>query len=165
MALNIISLVISLCAVSLTAYGLYSTWRHNRLSVTPHITGCSNTNNAPEGVIFSYDVSNNGIGPARITKFMLFKDGEEFPKRNGDYVESLILEHLGKRIDYQIKFTFNFGTKASMKAGTTQRMAEILFPKTTKADHERIGNVVKGMDMRIEYESFYGVPDHFDTRE
>jgi hypothetical protein len=163
--LNIISLVISLCAISLTVYGLYATRRHNRLSVIPHITGCSNITNNPDGVIFSYDVSNNGIGPARITKFILFREGKEYPKGKGDYLESLILEHLGNRISYQINYTFNFGTKASLKAGITQQIATIFFPGMTKADYEKINGILNGMDMRIEYESFYGAPDHFDTRE
>jgi hypothetical protein len=165
MALNIVSLVISICAVSLTAYGLYATRRHNRLSVTPHIVGCSNIVYNPNDIIYSYDLSNNGIGPARIKKFILLKDDKEFPKGKGDYVESLIHEHLRNRINYQIKNTSNFGTKSSMRAGTTQRIAEIVFPGKIKSDLEKIASIVKGMDMRIEYESFYGVPDYFDTRE
>ena len=81
--------IISACAICLTLYGLYATRRHYRLSMTPHITGCSNKNLTDQGFTLSYVVSNNGIGPARIKKFSLFHNGKIFPKGNGDYVESL----------------------------------------------------------------------------
>jgi hypothetical protein len=152
---TILSLLIALCAVLFTAYGLAATRRHNRLSVTPHLNGCSNSSTTNEGLVFSYDISNNGIGPARIKKFILFRDGKPFPKGNGDYVESLILEHLGEQLKYQITYSFNFGTDASLKSGDTCRIVEILFLEAKSQDKEKILKNLEGLDLCIEYESFY----------
>jgi hypothetical protein len=160
---NIISLLIALCAILLTAYGLHATRRHNRLSVTPHLNGCSNILTTDEGLTFSYEIGNNGIGPARIKKFLLFQDGKLFPKGNDDYVESLIREHLGDRLNYQIRHNFNFGKDASLKAGDTCRIVEIFFPGAKSQDKEKILKIFVGMDLRIEYESFYGQKFVFDT--
>lgn len=153
---NAISLSIALCALILTGYGLFATRRHNRLSVTPHLSGYSNTLTTNEGLVFSYDISNNGIGPARIKRFTLFKQGKPFPSGNGDYVESLIREHFGDQFKYQITYSFNFGTDASFKSGDTRRIIEILFPAVKSQDKEKVFKIFEGLDLCIEYESLYG---------
>lgn len=101
-ATNIVTVVISLCAIALTSYGLYATRRHNRLSVTPHLTDYTNRLITNEGLILSYDISNNGIGPAKIKSFVLFREGKPYPRGKGDYVESFVREHLGNRLKYDV---------------------------------------------------------------
>jgi hypothetical protein len=162
---NTISLIVSASAILLTFYGLYATRRHNRLSVTPHLSGCRNNDITNEGFLFSYDISNNGIGPAKIKKFNLFRHGKIFPKGNVDYVEALICEHLGNRLNRQILHQFNFGNDVSMKAGETRCIVKILFPGAKRNDQENILKELDGLDALIEYESFYGQKFVFDTRD
>jgi hypothetical protein len=164
-AINIITWVISLCAISLTAYGLYATRRHNRLSVTPHLSGCRNKDMTSEGFWFSYDISNNGIGPAKIKKFILFRNGKISPKGKDDYVEALIHQHLGDQLNYQIVHQFNFGNDVSMKAGDTRCIVKIFFPGAKQADQENLLKRLEGLDAQIEYESFYGQKFIFDTKD
>jgi hypothetical protein len=161
---NIITLVISFCAILLTAYGLYATRRHNRLSVTPHLSGCTNKDFTDEGFLFSYGISNNGIGPAKIKKFILFRHGKVFPKGKDDHVGALIREHLGDQMNYQIVHQFNFGKDVSMKAGDTRCIVKIFFPGAKQNDQENILKNLEGLEARIEYESFYGKKDFLDTR-
>ena len=160
---NVISLSIALCAVLFTAYGLAATRRHNRLSVTPHLSGCTNSSTTNEGLIFAYDISNNGIGPAIIKKVILLRHGKLFPRGNGEYIETLIREHFGGQLNYQIIHSFNFGTDASFKSGDTRRIIEILFPGIKLQEKEKTFKILEGLDLRIEYESFYGQKFIFST--
>lgn len=155
-AVNIITIVISLCAVALTAYGLYATRRHNRLSVTPHLADYTNKSATNEGLVISYEVSNNGIGPAKIKTFALFREGKQFPKGKDDYVDSFVRAHLGNRLKYDIRHSFNFGEDDSLKAGDTRHILNIFFPGAKSEDREKILGMFEGIAIRIEYESFYG---------
>lgn len=154
--INLIGIVISLCAIALTVYGLYATRRHNRLSVTPQLADYTNKLTTNEGLILSYDISNNGIGPARIRNFVLFREGKPFPRGKDDYVETFIRAHLGDRLKYNIRHSFNFGEDDSLKVGDTRRMLEIFFPGAKIEDREKILGMFEGISLRIEYESFYG---------
>lgn len=158
--------VTSVCAILLSLYALVSTRRHNRLSVTPHLADYTNKLTTNEGLTLTYDISNNGIGPARIKSFVLFRDGKAFPKKGeGDYVESFVREHLGKKLNYEIAHNFNFGEDDSLKAGDTRRMVQIFFPRAKPEDREKILALFDGIGIRIEYESFYGQKFVFDRRK
>lgn len=163
-ASTLISLVISICALALTVYSLYATRRHNRLSVVPHLHGYENESTDDKGLTYSYDISNNGIGPARIKKFILLRHDKAFPKGEGNYVRSSISEHLGNQVNYEIKFSFNFGYDASLRAGETRRIVEMFFPGVKTGEEDKFWRLLKGMALRIEYESFYGQKFVFDTR-
>lgn len=161
------SIFIAICALFLTLYGLWATRRHNRLSVTPHLCSVTNKLMTDAGLVFSFDISNNGIGPARIKKFVLFRNGQEFPKPENDitdYVDSLIREHLANRIKFQIKFTFNFGNDVSLKVGDTKCLTEIFFPDVKGEGQSAALKTLEGLDVLIEYESYYGQKFIFDTR-
>ena len=118
-----------------------------------------------EGFMLSYDISNNGIGPAKIKNFVLFRDKKVFSRSKGDYVEAAIREHLGNRLNYQIVHQFNFGKDVSMKVGETRCMVKIFFPGAKQNDQESILKNFEGLDVRIEYESFYGQKFIFDTND
>jgi len=155
-AINVITIVISLCAIALTAYGLYATRRHNRLSVTPHLADYNNKSITNEGLIISYDISNNGIGPAKIKSFVLFREEKPFPRGNDDYVDSFVRAHLGNRLKYEVRHSFNFGNYDSLKAGDTRNVLNIFFPGAKSEDRGKILEMFGGIGLRIEYESFYG---------
>src|SRR5690348_600598 len=126
-AMNCIAIVTPICIVALTAYGLYCKRRQNKLSVTPHLADYTNTLITNEGLVLSYNVSNNGIGPARIRSFVLFHDEQQFPKGKYDYVETFVRAHLGTEPKYDIRYTFNFGEDDSLKPGDTRNVLTMLF--------------------------------------
>jgi hypothetical protein len=161
------SIFTSVCALFLTLYGLWATRRHNRLSVTPHL--CSHTNKliTEAGLVLTYEISNNGIGPARIKKVVLFRNDQEFPKPENDvteHVHSLIRAHLDNQIKFTINHSFSFGNDFSLKAGDAKRIAEIFFPEVKEDTSPTALKKLEGLDMLIEYESYYGQKLTFDTR-
>ena len=161
------SIIISTCALALTFYGLWATRRHNRLSVTPHLCSFFHKLMKEDGLYLTYDLNNNGIGPARITKFILFRDGKEVAKVQDElfeYVDSVIKSHLKGRVGFRINHSFDFGYDVSMKAGETLRIVEIFFPDVKQEQREAVLKTIIGLDARIEYESFYGQKFAFDTR-
>jgi hypothetical protein len=103
-------------------------------------------------------------GQQKLKNFVLFRDGKVFPKGKGDYVEALIREHLGNRLNYQILHQFNFGNDVSMKVGDTRCIAKVFFPGAKQNDQENILKNIEGLGMRIEYESFYGQKFIFDSK-
>lgn len=162
---NIVSIVLSLCAISLTAYGAYATRRHNRLSVTPHLSSCTGNDLTDNGLLFSFEISNNGIGSAKIKDLVLFQHGEIFPKGKTAYIEDLIKKHLGTSMEYQIVHQYNFGTSVSIRAGDTRCLVKVFFPGVNRDSQARVLNSLEGLDICIKYESFYGEKFTFDTRD
>ena len=157
--------ITSVCALVVSVASLWATRRHQRLSVTPHLADYTNKLTTNEGLTLTYEISNNGIGPARIRSFVLFRDGKAFPKKKeGDYVETFVHEQLGKKLNYQITHSFNFGEDDSLKAGDTRRMVQIFFSGAKQEDREKILSLFDGIGIRIEYESFYGQRLVFDRK-
>lgn len=159
--------IIASCALLLTVYSLWATRRHNRLSVTPHICGLTHKLMNDEGLYLTYELSNNGIGPARITNFMLLRDGVEVPKIQNElfeYVDSVIKSHLSGRVKFKINHSFDFGNDVSVRAGDTKRIVEIFFPDVKPEQRDAVLKILNGLDARVEYKSYYGQKFIYDTR-
>ncbi len=67
--------VVALCALIFTIWQANQIRKHNRISVTPHITTWTHTDS--EKNLLIVEVMNNGIGPAMINSVSLFVDGEQ----------------------------------------------------------------------------------------
>jgi len=159
--------VISSCALLLTVCSLWMTRRHQKLSVTPHLGGFSNRNITDEGLIFSYELSNNGIGPARIKKFVWLLHGKEFAgpaDKYGNYTEALLREHLGNKIGYTIRNAFTFGVDSCLKQGDAQNIVDLFIPGVNQSNLTEVLAKIEGVELMVEYESFYGQRFVFDTR-
>ena len=159
--------VIASCALLLTFYSLWATRRHNRLSVTPHLNGHTNKLTTDGGLIYSYEVTNSGIGPAKIKKFVLLRHGKEFPKPTDkftEYTTALIRDHLGNQLPYKINHAFTFGNNTCLKQGDTKKIAEIFFPGVNQSNQNDVFAKIDGVELVIEYESFYGQKFIFDSR-
>jgi hypothetical protein len=121
-----------------------------------------------DGLLVTYELSNNGIGPARITNFVLLRNGKEIPKIEDElfeYVDSAIKSHLSGRIDFKINHSFDFGNNVSMRAGDTRKIVEIFFPGVKPEQREGALKTLQDLDARIEYQSFYGQKFVYDTRK
>lgn len=154
--------IIAGSAVALTLYTINATHRHNRLSVTPHLTGHDSRNATNEGVTFTCDIRNSGLGPARIKSFTLFLDGKPFTTPDDNPVEAIFKELLNGKAQYVLKRTWwarKNRNGLSLIAGQSVSFCEVFFPALTKADEEKVNDLAKRMALRIEYESFYG--EHF----
>ena len=151
-------------ALALSLYGIYATSRHNRLSVTPFIFGmrCKVTDH--HGLTIAYDIFNHGTGPAKITGFILLTKDKPLPEGKGDPIERWIRDHVGDKVKYQMKSHRNLGQNYSLMPGTSCRIIEAYFPGAKPSDLDQIEKTFDGLDIRIEYQSFYGLKFAFDTR-
>ncbi len=163
--ISVCGLIISLFALGVSFYGMNATRRHNRLSVTPHLSGNWNTLTDDSGLTLSYVVKSDGLGPARIKSFTFFQDGKPIPRDKGSYVANVIRERLEGKVKYHIKHNFEPGVKTYIRAGEACTIGEVFFPGAKPADGDRLKQLVEDLVLRIEYESFYDLPYVFDTRD
>jgi hypothetical protein len=157
--------IIAGSALALSLYGIYATNRHNRLSVVPHVFGGRSSDIQDNGLMFSYDIFNHGIGPAKITNFALLTKGKPLSDGKGNRIERWIQDHVGDRLKYQFKSTRNLGSDTSLLPGETNRIIQVFFPGATPADMDEIERAFDGLDIRIEYTCFYGHKFVFDTSD
>ena len=75
--LSLTAIIISVCALFVTIFQSRQIVKHNKLSVTPHLTFDSFVDE-DEGTI-SLSISNTGVGPAIISEFILKDDGKKLP--------------------------------------------------------------------------------------
>lgn len=66
--------IIALCAFGLTIWQARITQKHNKLSVTPHLTTWSHSDAGNNR--YAVELLNNGIGPALINSFQIQVDGQ-----------------------------------------------------------------------------------------
>lgn len=76
--ISLTSLLISLCAVTFTAYQVFATRKHNRLQVRPHLTTFAERNPIAENnqTKITWRLVNHGLEPAVIDSYSLFVDNE-----------------------------------------------------------------------------------------
>lgn len=158
--------IIAGSAFVLSIYGIFSTKRHNRLSVTPHIVANRHFTRRDDGFLYSYDLCNHGVGPARITAFTVLLDGKPFTCAKGkDLIEELFIARIAGRVEYTMLISSVPQRNYCLLPGQTHRICEFFIPGATRADEDRLNAVFKGTDLRVEYESFYSEKFVFDTRD
>lgn len=67
--------IIGICALGLTIYQAALARKHNRLSGRPHLTRFTHRTTEPGKGVLSVDLINKGIGPAFISAFEVYLDG------------------------------------------------------------------------------------------
>lgn len=142
-----------------------STKRHNILSVTPYLMTNNHTDRSNDGLTITVDLCNHGIGPAKIKTVTLFLDGKVFSSPKGNPIEELVKARVaGKQIGYEVRKCACPKTGYCIIVGQVYRMLELFIPRGQKSDEAKLDEILNGTDLRIEYESFYGVSGAFDTR-
>src|SRR3989338_4510805 len=82
------SAVVAVCALGLTVWQAAITRRHNRLSVTPHLTTWTQFEQATGR--YSIEILNNGIGPALIKSFSVQVDGQPIVGEESEPIEKAL---------------------------------------------------------------------------
>ena len=82
------SAVVAVCALALTVWQAAISRRHNRLSVTPHLTTWTQPEEATG--TYSVEILNNGIGPALIQSFSLQVDGQPIAGEGAEPIEKAL---------------------------------------------------------------------------
>ena len=74
------SLVVAMIAVGISSWQMWVQRKHNRVSVTPHLSEHTRTS-VNNGVIsLQFNIANNGIGPAFINSFTVLHNGKKVDK-------------------------------------------------------------------------------------
>ncbi len=89
----IASAVMAACALGVTVWQGYQNNKHNKMSVRPKLTTLTNFEEIETETKVSYELINAGVGPAIIKDFILFYDGKEISKNDGETYEKILREN------------------------------------------------------------------------
>jgi hypothetical protein len=161
-ATAIASTVIALAAVTIAVYEGRSNRKHNRLSLKPALVMETSTKNSPPTI--SATIVNAGLGPAVIQKMQFFNQGGELV---GD-------------LEYELKSTIsklleNFVVESNLvsvmtpgyilRPSSENCLVEIRISPAESTCVENLKELLDIVAVRIEYQSFYGEADIYDSRE
>lgn len=149
--LGVSSTVIALCALGLTVWQAYVTRRHNRLSVRPHLTTWSYSDNVNHNYVV--ELLNNGIGPAFIQSFKISVDGHVVVGEGYEPVEKA-LKILFPQYQYISQHAF-VGPGYSMAVNEKRQLVAIKFHGNNTPKSEEVDHAAKRICVSIGYTSIY----------
>ena len=143
-----VSLIIAILALLASAYSVYETRKHNRLSQDPVIV--ANEKESDTGYI--YEITNKGSGPAYFYSVDSFFNLEKLVDST---LRERVRENLTERgIRFKSTFT-TLGQETVMAAGETIELANI---EIHPDDTEKMKNIEDSVfGLRIKYKSSHGV--------
>jgi len=154
--------VIALCALVFTAYQAYTTRRHNKLSVKPHLTTFVTGDRSADKFSFSAKLMNNGLGPAIIKSYQIYVDGKLSEIKSSKQAEDALKELLHDKKVITTSATF-LGKDYAMPAKESKDLMAASFMLERDDELREIASRLK-FDWVIEYESIYGGKDVLDSR-
>lgn len=161
---GIASTMIALCALIFTIWQGFLARKHNRLSVKPHLTPCTDDHIETKG-LFRYRVMNNGLGPALIERVVLKVDGNEMIGEGAELIKNA-LERLLPESIYKYGAFYAFFTKGfPMLPKEDMVVAEVQFDPLSKKPKNFGKDLEKRAKLEIEYKSFYGEKFYFPEEE
>ena len=153
--------VIAFCALGLTIWQACITRKHNRLSVTPHLTTWTHSDKAKN--LYAFELLNNGIGPALINNFQIQVDGQPIVGEGTEPIEKALKILFPQ---YQYSSWQSFVSKGyMMSAKETRNLVTIQFHGEKIPKPEEIEHAKKRARVLIEYESIYKDKSTLDTSE
>lgn len=152
------SVVVALLALFATFWQAWLAYRHNRLSVRPHLVWHISRTNDPQSCRMAVSVKNLGLGPAIIRERYFVKSGEKFIPKDlkTDEVPNFIALALGQGLEYKLR-TFGLpGTDAAIPSQGEVVIADIEFPGAGPEELMRIVEGAGKLAFHVRYESMYG---------
>lgn len=146
--------VIALCALAFSIWQGIQTRKHNKLSVRPHFTIWTKSD-VLKG-FFAIELTNNGIGPALIEKFLVTIDSKVISGQGTEPIEK------GFRMIFpDLQYTFRYGSFSkgySIAAKDKFTIANIQFSEPYPSP-EFLKLAYTRLNFQITYKSFY--EEHF----
>lgn len=153
------SAIIAVCALGLTVCQARITRRYNKLSVTPHLTTWTQSEQVASR--YSVEILNNGIGPALIKSFSVQVDGQPIGGEGSEPIEKAL-----KVLFPQYLFHPSQGYMARgymMSPKEARSLVAVQFFGERIPRQEEVDHVMKRTRLLIEYEWIYGDKQLFDT--
>lgn len=148
------------CALILTVNRLSVMRKHNKLSVKPYLTDHVHKNNLSGRFEISYELINNGLGPAFIEGFVVKYENVSIEYTDDDALKAKLRELLGLG---------NFETVRVLERGYALAAKEsvVLLKISVSNKDERKAQVIKDgiktVSLEIQYKSFYEESFKFST--
>lgn len=127
--LDVVAVLAASAAFSASAWQAWIARRHNRLTVRPALTWTRNTLQSDHGVVLTFAVVNNGVGPAFVRERFFTVCGDRWtPPEHDQVISALVTQVLGQTINYQVAEQGMPGIGAPIAAGARYTIAKIVFP-------------------------------------
>lgn len=151
--------IIALCALVFTVWQVFVERRHNKLSVTPHLTTWMHSD--VENNRYQIDLLNNGIGPALIKSFLIQADGQPIHGEGTEPIEKT-LKILFPQYGYQ-SYQAYVANGYMMSEKENRTLISIKFNGSQFPRPEEVEHVTKRVRLIIDYESIYGDKFCYDS--
>lgn len=153
-----LSVFIAFLALGFTAWQAMIQRKHNKLSVTPHLINHTARSKHNDQVTLSVALQNNGLGPACITKFQVYLDGEPCEQ------EIAFKSALGEL--YSNSHFVSLGDTYVMPQNESVVLLEVVFKTNSSNQIEIIEErITNRLGLLIHYESIYGDSFVLDLRK
>lgn len=153
--------VAAVCAGIVTLCEIHATRKHNRLSVKPFLTDHTYTVYTNNGATESFELTNNGLGPALIKKFEVIMDGVPLQYKDEDGLQEQIQKFLPAGKITHIKIFTNL---SAIPANEKNLILQIAVPSSDVSKCKKLQDLAPKISLRIEYESMYGEKQVYCSR-
>lgn len=154
--------IIAALAFIVAAYQYYSTHRHNRILVEPHLIFQSQFNSVALDGYYTYSlkVKNVGMGPAVIKRYDIKLGNDEQPSGHSVFEVwvKFVNDHLNAKGEARCIAGFLYVDHA-LEKGEEKALLEVHFPRGAIKFMEArklVKSAVELIDARIDYECYYG---------
>lgn len=155
------SAVIALCALVFSIWQGMVARKHNKLSVRPHLSTWSSADE--EKGFYSFEIINNGIGPAIVEEATVKVDGKPIAGKAADAVENAV-KILFADLRYRANHSY-FMKGDTMAPNERCGLIELQFSDEPPPSAEVIARAMKRVVVEITYKSFYGETFHFSSKD
>lgn len=147
----LLSCFIAMLALIFTAYQSSLTRKHNKISVRPLIKITTQHGDGKKN--YSIDFNNHGLGPAIVTKVIIYVDGVNIGVADNDYNWNKAIVNAKKGTD-DVSFVYFtlFKNAGSINSGES---CEAMFTKEVE-NNVVLDSIFEKFHFKIEYESLYG---------
>lgn len=159
--------VISLCALSFTAYQAYLQRAHNRLSVSPSLAIFSEESKDPEypgAVRVRLLLQNNGLGPALLDSLSLIVGEKKTRLRDHNHFRRVVRESLG-RLYCTDRWFAAYGGGHAINAGDAVLIADVAIFLDPPVSGSEVQALFDWMGLEVEYRCMYGKRGRYNTHE
>lgn len=153
--------LIALLALFLAIYEGHQARKHYRLSLKPKLVLDISKSNYPTTVVAK--IINSGLGPTCIKSMKIVISGKE--------IDGGVEEEFEKELDYFLS-SLHIQQKAIgilnpgyvVRATQEFQVAKIVLASDEECSPKYLVEKLSAIDVAIEFESFYGEPDKYDSR-
>lgn len=148
---NCIAVFIALLALISTIWQAIASRRHNRKSITPHISFYSGFMDENKGDGYCIQMENCGIGPAIVKKLIILVDNKEVGTANNEsnWTEAL---KIVDGLNYDALCYNLIDEDGFMKVGEKFNLLWYI----TNEDDPKLNNIFDKISFKVEYKSLYG---------